>query len=385
MPDLDLAALRTLVLGGHIAVVVAERAGPREPFVAYSLDLANDISADFRDRALVTLADYTTLVTVPYEDNTQLAEHELGIASGNILDATLLTELTRAARSQPEVDHEPRPERIRLYAVAATSGQHVGLMICAQNPVRHLQRDHLTLRFLGGRLTRADPIFVYDAAFDLLVLDDAVGVRSQAALEAFFMDPALRERDTAAALVAVAGFVLDVDHAALAQAAGRDSRYASKLRRMYRSGVFDRIDMAAIATTIAEFNLELRVVQHRVAFPHRQPARWELLYALEDAYVFGRSTGRRYLASAKRPWERRSVDRVTVADGMVRAVQGPGDWSPRAAADVIADLRAKRRIEYVARLDDGPVAIEIRSVGPDEVLWVPGANELTNWLAELAR
>lgn len=54
--------------------------------------------------------------------------------------------------------------------------------------------------------------------------------------------------------------------------------------------------MAAIAATISEFNLELRVVDRRVGFPNRPAARWELLYALEDAYVFGRATGRRYLA-----------------------------------------------------------------------------------------
>lgn len=383
MPDLDLAALRTLVLGGNIAVVVAERAGPREPFQAYSLDLAQGLSEDFRDRAIATLSGYENLVAVPFEENTQLGDHELGMSDRTVVDATLLGLLERAARGQPDVDRDFRPDRLRLYAVAATTGAHVGLLIRAQNPVRHLRPDHLTFRFLRGRLTRADPIFVYDATFDLLVYDDVVAVLSQSALEAVFMDPERRERDNATALVAVAGFIRDIDHAALAEVAGRDSRYATKLRRMYRSGVFETVDMSAIVTTIAEFNLELQVVDGRISFPQRLAARWELLYALEDAYVFGRATGRPYLASAKRFWQRRSIDSVTISNGQVAEVRGPGDWSPRPASRVIADLRARKRIEYVARLDDGPAPVGAQPFGDGEVLWVAGPDNITNRLLEL--
>jgi hypothetical protein len=384
MPDLDLVALRNLVSGGDIAVLVAERAGPGEPFRAYSLDLGDDLSGDFRDRAIATLAGYENLVPVPFEENTQLGDHELGMADRDIVDIALLDLLERAARAQPETDHDARPERLRLYAVAATTRDHVGLLIRAQNPVRHLRPDHLTLRFLRGRLTRADPLFVYDATFDLLVHDDAVAIRSQSALEAVFIDPERREQDTATALVAVAGFIREIDHAALAEVAGRDSRYATKLRRMYRSAVFETVDMTAIVTTIAEFNLELRVIDGRISFPQRLAARWELLYALEDAYVFGRATGRPYLASAKRFWQRRSVDHVTLINGRVTEVDGPGDWSPLPAAGVIADLRARRRIEYIARLDDGPAPVEIRQFGDAQVLWVAGADDLTNRLLELS-
>lgn len=385
MADLAIQALREWVAAGPIAVVVAERAGPREPFTAYPLDLDQSIEAEFRDRALSTLADYDAgLLAVPFEDNTQLAEHELGLADLEILDPTLLGALTRAARSQPQRDHEPRPERLRLYAVASVTDEHSALLIRAQNPVRHLRPDHLTLRFLGGRLTRSDPLFVYDASFDLLVFDGAVGVRSQTALEALFMDPERRDRETQDAVVSIAGFIRVADHTGLAEAVGRDSRYAAKLRRMYRSGVFETVDIAAVARTIDEFNLELRIVDGRLGFPASRSARWELVYALEDAYLLGPATGRRYQASAKRAWMRRSIDGVSVENGVVIAVRGPGAWSPRASADVIADMRARRRIEYVARLDDGPRLVESRAMGGTNIVWVPGDSPVTNRLLELA-
>jgi len=385
MPELDLDTLRDVVAGARIAVVVAERGGPREPIAAYALDLDQAITADFRDRAVATLADYADgLLPIPFEENTQLADHELGVADIELLDPTLVGELRRAARAQPDRDHEARPGRLRLYAVAATTDAHLGLLIRAQNPVRHLRPDHLTFRFLGGRLTRADPLFVYDAAFDLVVLDDVVGIRSQSALEALFMDPEVRDRDTETALGSVAPFIREIDHAELLGAATRDSRYSAKLRRMFRSGVFAAVDMAAIAQTIDEFYLELRVVNGRLAFPRTRSARWELVYALEDAYVTGRATGRRYQAPSKRAWVRRSIDRVSVVDGRVIEVSGPGNWSPRSAAAVIEDLRAQRPIEYVARLDDGPALVEAHPVGVGAELWIRGDTPITNRLLELA-
>lgn len=86
------------------------------------------------------------------------------------------------------------------------------------------------------------------------------------------------------------------------------------------------------------------------------------MYALEDAFVFGRATCRPYQAPSKRPSMRRSVEQVTLRQGIVEQVSGPGDWSPRSAADVIADMRARRRTEYVARFEDGREPIEIRRV-----------------------
>ena len=384
MADLELDRLRDWVAAGPIAVVVAERVSPRAPFTAYALDLDRGISTEFRDRALATLADYGAgLLPVPFEDNTQLAEHELGVADQDLLDPAVLDVLLAAARAQPQRDHEARPERLRMYAVASVTDEHSALLIRAQNPVRHLRPDHLTLRFLGGRLTHSDPLFVYDASFDLLVFDGAVGVRSQNALEILFMDPDRRDRETADALASAASFVQAADHATLSDAANRDSRYAAKLRRMFRSGVFETVDLAAVAKTIEDFNLELRMVDGKLAFPTRRSARWELIYVLEDAFVYGQATGRRYQAPAKRAWTRRSIDGVTVENGVVTSVHGPGSWSPRTAAEVLGDMRARRRVEYVARLDEGPSLVEIRPLGGSEVLWVPGDSPLTNRLIEL--
>jgi len=345
-----------------------------------------EIATDFRDRALATLAEYAAgLLPVPFEDNTQLAAHELGLAGQDLLDPTVLGTLLDAARNQPQRDHEPRPERLRLCAVASVTDEHSALLVRAQNPVRHLRPDHLTLRFLGGRLTRSDPLFVYDASFDLLVFDGAVGVRNQTALEALFIDPERRVRETQDAVVSAAALVRPADHAALAETVNRDSRYAAKLRRMYRSGVLETVNMAAVARTVDDFNLELRMVDSRLGAPTSRGARWEFVYALEDAYLLGQSTGRRYQASAKRAWTRRSFDEVSVENGVVTYVRGPGTWSPRNAADVLGDRRARRPIECIARLDDAPALVETRSMAGAEILWVPGDSPLTNRLLELAR
>jgi hypothetical protein len=43
------------------------------------------------------------------------------------MDSTLLAALLAAARAQPQRDKEPRPEQLRLYAVASVTDEHAAL------------------------------------------------------------------------------------------------------------------------------------------------------------------------------------------------------------------------------------------------------------------
>lgn len=384
MPDLDLAGLRAHLAGARVAVIVAERDARAGTVRAYALDVDQSITADFRDRAAESLLEYENkLVDVPFAENTILSDHEYAVADRTLLDERLLSELIRAAGVGPQRDHPPHPDQLRLYAIVAANDDHEALFIRQQNPVKHLRRDQITLNLLGSRLTRADTTFVYDANFDVVVFDQVAWIRRQGALETLFMDETLREADTQRSLTAMAPFIREVDHANLVAAAETDSMYAAKLRRCLRAGVFDGVDMAAIEQTIDDFGLELRVVAGRLVFPRTRPARWELIYTLEDAFVQGRATGRRYRANSKRRWDRRSVTEVVVVGGRVGELRGRGPWSPRAAGDVLADLASGRQVEYIARLDDGPALIEVHSGASRPELWVSGDTAVTNRLLEL--
>lgn len=386
MAEFDPAALRDYLESASVAVVVAERHQGQHPYRGYSLDLSEDLQADFRDRAIANLGDYEgSLLPVPYSENTLLSDEEYAVTDRSVLDPQLLDEILRAAAVSPDVDHPPTPDQLRLYAVVAQGSGHEALLIRRQNPVRHLARGVLTLQLSRSRLNRADPVFVYDADFDLVVFDDGVAIRSQPAFDAMFRDDAQRTEETQRALESMARFIEPSDSARLAAAAAADSRYAAKLRRSLLAGVFEAVDLDAVRATISDFGLELQMGAGGVAFPRGRAARWELIYALEDAFVEGRATGRRYRANSKRPWQRRSVDQVRVQGSRVTTILGPGEWSPRSASDALGDLDTRKEIEYVARLADEPALIEVHGHGDQRQLWVSSEDRLTNRLLELVR
>ena len=365
--------------------MVAQRNPRDRGYLAHALDLSDELQADFRDRAIATLGEYERdLLPVPFAENAMLSDHEYAVADSSVLDPELVRELLRAGAVSPDREHPPVPNLLRLSAVVAQGGGHEVLLVRRQNPVRHLAGNPLTLTLSHSRLSRSDTIFVYDAKFDLMVFDRSVAIRSQAAFDAVFRDDVQRVEETAKAVREAAQFIRRGDRGVLEAAAAGDMRYAAKLRRSLLGGVFEAVDMDAVRSTIDEFNLELRIEGGRLAFPRTRTGRWELIYVLEDAFVLGRATGRRYRANSKRPWQRRSIDRVTVEGQRVTEVRGPGDWSPRSDGKVIADLLGPKPIEYVARLAGGPALVEVRGHGPEQQLWVPGDDDAVNRLLELA-
>ena len=379
------AAIRKFLEGASPAVVVAERDAAQRRYHAFALDVSADLQTDFRDRAIVSLRDFDDgMLPVTYAENTLLSDEEYAVTDTSVIDPDLLTELARAAGVTPDQDHPPVPNRLRLSALVAVADDHRAFLIRRQNPVRHLARDVLTLSLSRSRLTRADPTFVYDATFDLVIFDDSVAIRSQNAFDAVFRDDAQRAEETRRAVGAMGRFVRPADRAALVAAADADSLYGAKLRRSLLAGVFDAVDMDAVKATVDEFSLALAFEGDALVFPRPRTARWELLYVLEDAFVQGRATGRRYRANSKRDWARRSIDSVRLDRGRVTEVRGPGEWSPRAAADVLADLAGRRRIEYVARLADGPALVELHGQEDERELWVSGDDPQFNRLLELA-
>lgn len=378
------AAVREFFEGARSAVVVAERDAAQRHYRAFALDVSDDLQAEFRDRAITSLRTYDDgLLPVPYDENTLLSDEEYAVTDSSVLDPALIAELERAGSVSPDQDHPPVPNRLRLYALVARSANHRALLIRQQNPVRHLTRDVLTMALSGSRLTRAEPTFVYDPNFDIVVFDNTVAIRNQRAFDTVFRDDAQRAEETRRAVNALGQYIRRADHTAVADAAGADSLYAAKLRRSLISAVFDMVDMAAVRATADDFSLALTFEGDRAVFPRTRAGRWELLYVLEDDFVQGRATGRRYRANSKRDWARRSVDSARIEQGRVIELRGPGDWSPRTAAEAIDDIARRRRTEYVAQLADGPALIEVRGHDDERELWVSGDDPNINRLVEL--
>jgi hypothetical protein len=363
MPDgFDFQGLREHIAQAGLQLVVAERVGSN-PYAGFALDADNDLIEQVRTDAIDWLNGVeTSRLPVPYGENTLLAEHEVATSDAAILDEDLLTTLEAAAMDRPRPDAAPEPRLIRLYALVSVGGDRA-MLIRRQNPVRHLGRGVLFTRILvRNRLTDAGPVFVYDGQFDLVVWRDAVLITRDTALDAVFLTDELRERQTGEAATALAGSLRPGDAAALNAAIAADRPFATKLRKIYRGGHFDRVDPAGWEPTIRDFALGLSVEHGRLALPDRRRGRWELLSLIEDGFVRGAATGAKYRTNSQQVWERRRVTGVAVANGRVTSLAGTSEWSPRSASDAIEDIR-RRRAEYVVEADG---EMHVVQVGEDE-------------------
>jgi hypothetical protein len=362
MPDgFDFDGLREHVAGADLQLVVAERVGS-DPYTGLALDAGEDLIEQVRTDTIDWLDGIESKrLTVPYDENTLLAEHEVATSDIEVVDEQLVATLQAAAEDRPRPDAAPEPQLIRVYALVSVGGDR-GMFIRRQNPVRHLRRNVVTRLLLGSRLAEAPPIFVYDGQFDLVVWRDAVLITRDTALDSVFLTEELRERQTREAANALAGSLRPGDAAALDAALAADRPFATKLRKIHRAGHFDRVDPGGWEPTIRDFELGLRVEDGRLALPDRRNGRWILLSLIEDGFVRGAATGAKYRSNSQRVWERRRVTAVGVENSRVLSLSGRGPWSPRSDAEAIEDIHG-RRAEYVVEADG---ELHVVYVAPDE-------------------
>lgn len=376
MPDdFDFEALRELLAGAGLQLVVAERAGSN-PYSGFALDAGDELIESVRADAIAWLNGVeSSRVPVPYDENTLLAEHEVATSDVDVIDQQLLDTLQASAEDRPRPDAAPEPKLIRLYALVAVGGDRA-MFIRRQNPVRHLGRGIVFTRILlGSRLTDAGPVFVYDGQFDLVVWRDAVLITRDTALDAVFLTEELRERQTREAATALAGSLWPGDAPALDAAIAADRPFATKLRKIHRAGNFDRVDPAGWEPTIRDFELGLHVEGGRLALPDRRPGRWELLSLIEDGFVRGAASGAKYRSNSQRVWERRRIAEVGIEDGRVRSLAGVGPWSPRSASEAIEDIRG-RRAEYVIEADGELHVVQVGADADGEFLYAGDGSNL---------
>lgn len=361
MPDeFDFDGLRVHLDTADLQLVVAEREGATA-YAGTALDAGDALIEELRADAMAWLAKVATArLPVQYDENTLLADHEVAISEAEIVEPQLIEVLETAARDRPGPDAGPEPRLIRLYALVSVGGERA-LFIRRQNPVRHLGRGVITRLLVRNRLTEAPPIFVYDGEFDLVVWQDTVLVTRDTSLDAVFLTAELRERQTREAATALAGTLRSEDAPTLQTVLAADAPFAAKLRKVHRTGHFDRVDPASWQPTITDFELGLRVEDGRLTLPAQRRGRWELIYLIEDGFVRGAATGAKYRSNSQRVWERRRVTSVGVDNGRVTSLAGAGAWSPRSASEAVEDIRG-HRAEYVV---EAGVELHIVQVGED--------------------
>jgi hypothetical protein len=370
MPEFDFAGLDKYLAGSPLAVVVAERDARTSTFTGHALELDAGTVESFRAEALKHVRGLAGRELLDHQEQTLLAETQASVSDPDVLAPGLIEELKRAAKQRPGQEGDPLPDRIRMYALVAADGDKAAILLRRQNPVRHLSSGITRLLF-GSRLEDAPPVFVYDGRFDLVVWGGKVLIVADTALDALFEDDRLRKDQTKRAATALSRHVRAEDAGKVASL-GDDASIGAKLRKMWKAGIFDQVDVAALPRVIGEFDLDLEVENGKLVIPTGRRRVWELLALIEDAFVRGAASNGRYRANSKFAWLQRIVTGIRVRKSKPTELLGSGGWSPVAIEDAADDV-LHRKIQYVVR--DGedlrPLVIAPADSGDGVVLSVP--------------
>jgi hypothetical protein len=383
MAEFDFSGLLEFLAGVPFDIVVAERDQRGGRFAGRVLELDVGTIESFRAEALKYLLGLEARELLDHQELTLLSDTQASVTGIDILEPGLLDELHRAAGTRPGAEGDPVPERIRLYAlVAGEEGGHRAVLLRRQNPVRHL-RSGITRLLFHSRLEEAPPVFVYDGRFDLVVWDGRVLIAADNALDSLFEDEQLRRAQTGEAVAALGRHVRSADWDRLKDLEG-DRAMGAKVRKLWKAGVFDEVDLAALPRVIREFDLDLELEDGRLVLPVGRRRQWEMLALVEEGFVLGAATSRRYRANSKFVWTQRIVQSVRFRGATPTDLIGPGPWSPVRVEDAADDV-IHRKIVY--RVRDGEELRALLIAPNDDDGWTisipgPGGDELLDALRD---
>jgi hypothetical protein len=302
MPDFDLERLITLLEDpmARVSLVVMrieEEASDEQGAQASAryLTLDDALRTRFRNGLRRALLPLRTSPPVPYEYGWVNLDDSVAEAEEAILEGPILTTVREAIGGDVERDFAPPPVPhdddeaavqnliVGAYvAVVRRDGFPTALFFRRRDPVERLGQQRFSGILDGGRLTKADRIFIFDSTYDVAAFDGGVLVRNAAAYEALFSNVVIRRQGARTAVTTLLGRMPVANLADLDHVIETDTRFAGRLRAIDRRGQLANLDPDAVRRTTARFRIDHRMIRgDELVFV---PAwRWHWLSILETA------------------------------------------------------------------------------------------------------
>jgi hypothetical protein len=284
----------SVVLGPGAELIVGWR--PRRSRLdAASVELSSEVAGEIRSMCEMTLDQLGGLIRRPYGGSPY-------IEPGEEYLAVPATELPRAATPQhSDVDDETAglsdlqrlvataglpplsPEDLRdghylFYAAICTdrgSGQRIGFV--RQNDPHRVAKAGGFMAFLGqeGLQHLEDPVFVFEAGFDLVITPDEVAVLRLEAFNRMFADLnmlASAAPDNAKLIADVVDQMTPAAVEALAKAAGARPSLARRLQRLARPGAVPSVTPSEFSAAMIKHSLDPAQIisNNEIAFPEEK-------------------------------------------------------------------------------------------------------------------
>jgi hypothetical protein len=277
--------------------------------VIQRLNLAQDLAADFLTAARKAMPESLEDVRLKhYEagytpDPNELLYLELE-QEADIAD--LIHELSRVQQAALFRERDEIVDHLRFYAVVTSpSARRHAVFMRAYSPKRELtRRAGFAALFSHGTYDKVDTkIFLFDYGIDCFAWDGYLYIRHVSAFQSMFK---YFEQ-----LRAMAGETVDTVSERIPIANLDDFRAActsqlqmmSKLAQIARKPYLPRVTIADIRRTIAEFRLDVQIVQENGAdtllFEPSPQKRWLILKLLDDDFLGSVMTNEKYEVNSK--------------------------------------------------------------------------------------
>jgi hypothetical protein len=276
-------------------------------------------------------------------------EVELVMAGG-----TSATSMTSKTKLPEDLNGFTKPALTAIVATAVTPSKDSSVapetqavFLRVRNPIHIFD---LPFAWKDQQLRRIDaPLFVFDGLLDILVVGGLLLVtRAEAYQIAFGVEEGDEEvaksaLDSLTNLIAksppadeVAKYVKDHPEASV--------RLSNMSRRLATEGPFDDRRLGA---TIAGYGLALEHTQGRVELG--EPETWDdAFHLVDDSFLTSQLTHRKYLATAKRDWNRRLVAWASRKNGVIEKYAVHGSNKHLTTDEILQDITDKHRT-YVTR------------------------------------
>lgn len=376
MPDFDLERLIALLEDplARVSLVVLrieEEATDEQGAQASAryLTLDDSLRTRFRNGLRRALLPLRSSPPVPYEYGWVNLDDSVAEAEEAILEGSILTTVREAIGGNVERDFAPPPVPqngdeaaaqdlvVGAYvAVVRRDGFPTALFFRRRDPVERLSQQRFSGIFDGGRLTKADRIFIFDSTYDVAAFDGRVLVRNAAAYEALFSNVVIRRQGARTAVTTLLGRMPVANLADLDHVIETDTRFAGRLRSIDRRGQLANLDPDAVRRTTARFRIDHRMIRgDELVFV---PAwRWQWLSILEDSLLESPGTQALYSARIKSEWRRYQVTCV-VRDERGAVAELGGDFGRVAAPIAMRQLR-NGSATYFLEVGEGLAELDI--------------------------
>lgn len=279
---------------GNVTLVVARRSGKK--LVGNRVSLHQDVAAELRKRCNATLSTFKARTPMTFDPDVNFLEKDRYLVAGAALvdvDASVKALLDDVA-SLPLLDPSELPKQgFQFYAVLVGPAEERNGFIRKYNP-RQVARGGKFWTVFGDSLRKLDePLFVFDALFDMVLVKDGIAALNLPAFTQIFRD-----------LTVMTGRLpVYVDHIAqylplandgsvrLLAKCAQNSRVASRARSIFEKGHLKNVSIAQVRAEIKKQKLdESKLIKgNKLVFDDADP--YTLLKLLnEDLFVGGLSS-----------------------------------------------------------------------------------------------